>query len=143
MVSISDELANVLRIEKGIPVFGVDADESTVVPELGVSDLISYNKGCYIGQEIIARIYFRGHVAKQLKGIVFDQESGNGNFGDKELFSEDGKPAGRITSICFSPRFARRIGLAMIRYEFREAGSKLVTENDRRCQVIDVPMAKS
>ena len=44
-------------------------DETTIVPELGLDGMISYTKGCYIGQEIIARIHFRGHVAKQLTGL--------------------------------------------------------------------------
>ena len=64
-IQISDELYEVLRVENGVPRYGVDADETTIVPELGIENLISYQKGCYIGQEIIARIHFRGHIAKQ------------------------------------------------------------------------------
>src|SRR5206468_1491697 len=71
-VAISDELYETLRIEAGIPRYGVDMDETTIVPELGLDDLISYTKGCYIGQEIIARIHFRGHVAKMLTGLKLD-----------------------------------------------------------------------
>ncbi len=55
---ISDELYEILRIENGVPKYGFDADETTIVPELGSENLISYQKGCYIGQEIIARIIF-------------------------------------------------------------------------------------
>jgi folate-binding protein YgfZ len=68
---ISDELFEVLRIERGIPLYGTDMDETTIVPELGLDGLISYEKGCYIGQEIIARIHFRGHVAKKLTGLLW------------------------------------------------------------------------
>ena len=71
-IEISDELYQVLRIEQGIPLYGVDMDETTIVPEIGLPDIISYNKGCYIGQEIIARIHFRGHIAKQLRGLIFE-----------------------------------------------------------------------
>src|SRR5262249_22195008 len=67
---ISDELYEVLRIESGTPKYGVDMDETTIVPELDLEEMISYTKGCYIGQEIIARIHFRGHVAKQLTGLI-------------------------------------------------------------------------
>src|SRR5207237_7328232 len=74
-LTISDELFETLRIELGIPKYGVDMDETTIVPELGLDDLISYNKGCYIGQEVIARIHFRGHIAKELTGL-FLSESG-------------------------------------------------------------------
>jgi folate-binding protein YgfZ len=70
-VEISDELYEVLRVERGLPLYGVDMDEATIVPEIDLPDLISYNKGCYIGQEIIARIHFRGHDAKKLTGFIF------------------------------------------------------------------------
>jgi len=142
LVAISDDLANILRVEKRIPLFGTDADENTVVPELDITDLISYNKGCYIGQEIIARIHFRGHVAKILRGITFNDGDADSveDADERELFSEDGKPAGRVTSICFSPRFGKRIGLAMIRYDFREAGRRLVTARSSQCIVVDFPM---
>ncbi|MCB1025524.1 MAG: aminomethyl transferase family protein, partial [Acidobacteria bacterium] len=54
-IEICDEVYEVLRIEKGIPKYGVDMDEETVVPEVNLEDMISYQKGCYIGQEVIAR----------------------------------------------------------------------------------------
>jgi len=57
-IGISPELFETLRIESGIPRVGVDMDETTIVAELGLEDLISYTKGCYVGQEIIARIRF-------------------------------------------------------------------------------------
>ena len=114
-VEITDELYEVLRIEQGIPLYGVDMDESTIVPEIG-DDAISYNKGCYIGQEIIARIYFRGHVAKQLRGLVI--EGDNSVSSADELKSPEGKPAGKITSAAFSPKLNKTIALAFVRYEF-------------------------
>src|SRR2546428_12226658 len=81
---ISGELYEVLRIENGIPLYGVDMDETTIVPELGLDGLVSYNKGCYIGQEIIARIHFRGHIAKKLTGLTFEEEKRSG--GEEEIF---------------------------------------------------------
>jgi len=116
-VEISDELYEVLRIEQGIPLYGVDMDESTIVPELGIDGLISYNKGCYIGQEIIARIYFRGHVAKQLRGLVFEDENAEISSND-ELKSVEGKSAGKITSVVFSGYIKKKIALAFVRYDF-------------------------
>lgn len=121
---ISDELYEILRIEKGIPLYGVDMDEATIVPELGIDELISYNKGCYIGQEIIARIYFRGHVAKQLRGLIFEDENVSVNAGD-ELKSVEGKSAGKITSVTFSPKLGKTIALAFVRYEFLAEDTKL------------------
>ena len=61
-----------LRIEAGQPRYGVDMDGTNVVTE-ALDDSVSYTKGCYIGQEIIARIKYRGHVAKKLSGIRFQQ----------------------------------------------------------------------
>jgi folate-binding protein YgfZ len=123
-VEVGDELYEVLRIEGGIPLYGVDMDETTIVPELGFDGLISYNKGCYIGQEIIARIHFRGHIAKQLTGLIFEDESASVNPGD-ELKSADGKNAGKITSVTFSPKLAKTIALAFVRYDYLAEGTEL------------------
>jgi len=120
-VEISEELYEVLRIENGIPKYGVDADETTIVPELGIADLISYNKGCYIGQEIIARIHFRGHIAKQLTGLILEAEAKRGD----ELKLLDGKNAGKITSVIFSPKLDRFIALAYVRYDYLAEGTEL------------------
>lgn len=125
-VEISDELYEVLRIEKGVPLYGVDIDETTIVPELGLDGLISYNKGCYIGQEIIARIYFRGHVAKQLRGLVLSEEL---RVRSKEQLLElktpEGKNAGRITSVCYSPKLKKNIALGYVRYDYLAEGTEL------------------
>lgn len=111
---ISDELYEVLRIENGTPLYGVDMDETTIVPELGIEELISYQKGCYIGQEIIARIHFRGHVAKQLTGLILDAKAAPND----ELKSLDGKNAGKVTSVTFSPKLEKFIALAYVRYDY-------------------------
>lgn len=141
LVVMSEGLTEAFRLERGFPVFGVDADESTVVPELGITDLISYNKGCYIGQEIVARIHFRGHVAKMMRGLVFADEVKDPMelVDDEILLSPDGKQGGRVTSLSFSPGMDRLIALATIRYEFRESGTELVTSKGRKCVVSGLP----
>jgi folate-binding protein YgfZ len=124
---ISPELFEVLRIESGMPKYGVDMDENTIVPELGFEEMISYTKGCYIGQEIIARIHFRGHVAKRLMGIM--SEPGAADAGlepNADLTTEDGKNAGRITSVTYSPKLGTEIALAFVRYDYLEPGTPLV-----------------
>ena len=120
---ISDEVYEVLRVENGVPQYAVDADETTIVPELG-DEMISYNKGCYIGQEIIARIHFRGHVAKRLTGLIFEGENAEVKPGD-ELKSLDDKNAGKITSVTFSPKLGKTIALAFVRYDFLAEGTGL------------------
>ena len=120
-VEISDELYETLRIENGIPKYGVDAGETTIIPELGIENLISYNKGCYIGQEIIARIHFRGHIAKQFTGLILEKQAKS----NEELKSFDGKNAGRITSVTFSPQLEKYIALAFVRYDYLAEGTRL------------------
>ena len=142
-VEITDELHEVLRIENGIPKDGVDMDETTIVPELGLEGLISYNKGCYIGQEIIARIHFRGHVAKQLTGLVLSvpPASADGLTPGTELKTVDGKNAGRITSVTYSPKLAKTIALAYVRYDHLAEGTELKAA-DATATVMDLPFIR-
>jgi folate-binding protein YgfZ len=131
-IEISEELYKTLRIESGIPKYGVDMDETTIVPELGIDGLISYNKGCYIGQEIIARIHFRGHVAKQLTGLILTNVTAEPDAvsAGAELSTPDGKNAGRITSVTFSPTLKATIALGYVRYDFLADGTELRASNN-------------
>ena len=126
-VEVPGDVYETIRIESGIPLYGVDMDETTIVPELGLDGLVSYNKGCYIGQEIIARIRFRGHVAKQLTGLMAsDAGRGPADFAPgTELMSTDGKNAGRITSVAFSPTLGKAVALAYVRYDYLTEGTEL------------------
>jgi len=133
-VTISNELYETLRIESGIPKYGVDMDETTIVPELGIEEMISYKKGCYVGQEIIARIHFRGHVAKQLDGLVLEATLPAGS----ELMSSDGKNAGRITSVAYSPKLDKTIALAFVRYDYVAEGTELMADG-KKAIVTDLP----
>ncbi|MBD0325933.1 MAG: aminomethyl transferase family protein, partial [Pyrinomonadaceae bacterium] len=94
------EALETLRIEAGQPRHNVDMDESNVVLETGLDEAISYTKGCYIGQEIIARIHWRGHVAKRLAGLSF--EDGSEVSTGAKVRTPDGKEIGRVTSSAFS-----------------------------------------
>jgi aminomethyltransferase len=138
-VTIPEDVYETLRIENGVPKYGGDMDETTIVPELGLEGLISYTKGCYIGQEIIARIHFRGHVAKQLTGLVSEPGAvATGFVPGTELKSIDGKNAGRITSATSSPRLKKDIALAYVRYDYLKEGTDLVAA-DRRVTVKKLP----
>jgi folate-binding protein YgfZ len=126
-VEIGPDLHETLRIESGTLKYGVDYDDATIVPELGLEGLISYTKGCYIGQEIIARIHFRGHVAKRLTGLVIDtsgSEPAELSAG-VELTAADGRNAGRITSVTFSPTLGSVIAIAVVRFDHLEPGTIL------------------
>jgi len=140
--TISEGLYQTLRIENGVPKFGVDMDETTIVPELGLQGMISYTKGCYIGQEIIARIHFRGHVAKQLSGLMAESEpQATGFLPGAELKSADGKNAGRINSMVYSPGLEKNIALAYVRYDYLEEGTEL-TAGDQLVNVKKLPFFK-
>ncbi len=158
-VEISDELYEILRIEKGIPKYGVDMDEDTVVSELNIDGLISYKKGCYIGQEVIARIHFRGKPAKQLRGLVFEDDDhpdteaptlGKKEGGESvpsavavglswELKSMDEKNAGHITSVAFSPKLERTIALGYVRSAFLDDGIELKIAS-KKARVSGLPL---
>ncbi|MEO6050062.1 MAG: glycine cleavage T C-terminal barrel domain-containing protein [Pyrinomonadaceae bacterium] len=136
---ISADLYETLRIESGVPKYGVDMDETTIVPELGLDGLISFNKGCYIGQEIIARIHFRGHVAKRLTGLKSEPGAiATGFSTGAELTTVDGRNAGRITSVAFSPRLEKTIALAFVRYDYLANGTQLLLA-DTNTTVSDLP----
>jgi folate-binding protein YgfZ len=106
----------ILRIEAGVSRYGVDMDETNVVTEAALDDAVSYTKGCYVGQEIIARIKYRGHVAKKLSGLAFDQAVKVEV--DAAIKSADGKEVGRITSVTYSPHLGRTIALGYLKYDY-------------------------
>lgn len=133
-VQISDDLYEILRIESAVPKYSVDMDETTVVPELGLDGLISYNKGCYIGQEIIARIHFRGHVAKQMTGLILSKDVAAGT----ELTTPEGKPAGRLTSVTHSPKLEKTISLGYVRYDSLAVETRLLA-GDAEATVVGLP----
>ena len=140
-VEISDALYEVLRIENGVPLYGVDMDETTVVLETGLDEAVSFTKGCYIGQEIIARIHFRGHVAKKLTGLIFEDESADVKPGD-EIKSFEDKNAGKITSLTFSPKLGKTIALGLVRYDFLAEETEVKVGN-HKARVINLPFIKS
>src|SRR5215813_4714485 len=86
-----------LRIEAGIPVYGIDVDESNMMLETGLADAVSFQKGCYTGQEAVAMATYRGHVSKRLSGLVVSGDQVPVH-GDKIAWPETGKEIGYITS---------------------------------------------
>ncbi|HEX8176434.1 MAG TPA: aminomethyltransferase family protein [Pyrinomonadaceae bacterium] len=133
----------ILRVEAGLPRFGVDIDETKVVLETGLDDAVSFTKGCYIGQEIIARIHFRGHVAKRLAGIMLDTEAGV-SAGDK-IRTAEGKEIGWITSAAHSPSLSRTVALGYVKYDYLQPGTPLrVMSNDEEMEahVSELPFVR-
>lgn len=112
----------IARVEAGRPEWGVDMDEATIPQEanLDVLNAISFTKGCYTGQELVARVHFRGHVNRTLRGLKY---TGGLPPVGASLFDATGKAVGDITSGAASPRLGA-IGLGMVRREV-ESGATL------------------
>ncbi len=114
----------IARVEHGRPEFGLDMDENTIPQEANLDDwhAISYTKGCYTGQETVARVHFRGHVNRHLRGLRFD--AANGLPPGAELFDAEGNVVGDVRSSVLSPRLGP-IALGMVRREIA-SGTVLV-----------------
>ena len=112
----SQETWGIARIESGRPEGGTDMDESTLPQEANFDELgaISYTKGCYIGQETVARVHFRGHVNRFLRRMRFVTRPAPPK--GAELVDETGKVIGEIRSAALSPRFGG-VALGMVRRE--------------------------
>ena len=106
----------IARIEAGRPEWGVDMDENTLPQEANMEELeaISFTKGCYTGQETVARVHFRGHVNRHLRGLRFVAREAPPPAA--QIFAESGKVVGDVRSAAFSPRLGG-VALAMLRRE--------------------------
>ena len=104
------QATEIVRVEAGIPRFGIDMDNNTLPPEANLETrAISYTKGCYIGQEIIARIRTYGRVNRTFVGYCLDADLATGT----QLDDDSGKTVGTLTSVIDSPRFGPiALGLA-------------------------------
>lgn len=117
-----------LRIEAGWPVYGREADDGVLLPELPLLPFVSYTKGCYIGQEVVVRIRDRGHVNRLLRGLVADGDVVP-EPGDPVL--ADGREIGRVTSAAWSPGLKRPVALAIVRRE-HEPGARVAVRRAER-----------
>ena len=131
-----------LRIEAGTPVFPEDIGPSVLLPEVPFAHLVSYAKGCYIGQEVIVRIRDRGHVNRLLRGLVLEGET----------VPEAGAPVlagdaeiGKVTSAAWSYSLGRSVALALVRRQHADAGTAVtvrVEDAAVRATVADLPFAR-
>jgi folate-binding protein YgfZ len=126
--TISAETLEVLRIEARMPKWGVDMDENTIPNEAGLeARAISYDKGCYIGQETIARIKTYGHVNRRLVQMAVTGEGAPAR-GDKLL--AEGREVGHVTSAAHSSRLGKPLALGYVRRDFATAGVTLKCNNE-------------
>ena len=129
---------NMLRLEAGIPWFGTDFDEHQIPQEARVeSTHISFTKGCYTGQEIVERVRSRGHVNRRLAGLLFS--SAEAPQSGMPVFAVNGAEAGHVTRAAFSPLAGKAIGMAYLRREYLEPGTKLRC-GTAEAEVIELPL---
>lgn len=125
LVTIHQNAVETLRIEAAIPRYGIDFDDSYLLPEAGLEHAVSYTKGCFPGQEILARLDSRGNVAKKLTGFELKGEKVPAK-GDKIIV--DGKEEGFVTSAAFSPTLKKTIALGYIKIETLKPGREVTVE---------------
>ena len=120
-----------LRIEAGIPRYGTELTDAVIPLEAELERAIDFEKGCYIGQEIVARMKYRGHPNRLLRGIQIDTEN-TAHACPKfplgtRVFNGD-RAVGWITSAAFAPTLEKFVALGYVRMAVTEAGSRVQIE---------------
>jgi folate-binding protein YgfZ len=109
---IDEATAEILRVESGRPRYGVELDETVIPQEAGLNDrAVSFTKGCYVGQETVARLFYRGKPNRHLRGLRLTKPADRG-----APLTLDGREVGRLGSAVVSPRLGP-VGLALVRRE--------------------------
>ncbi len=131
---VSAEAAEILRIESGTPRFGAEMDTGTMPAEAGIVETaVDFEKGCYIGQETVARLYYRGKPNRHLRGLRLSGPAPSGTplrLGEKEV--------GTVGGSCVSPAHGR-IALAVLRREAEPGAELAVGEDGVTARVVDLP----
>lgn len=122
------EALEIARLEAGLPREGVDVTDNNILLEAGYEKAVSYTKGCYLGQEIIARIHWRGQPARQLRGLLLDAAEPPAK--GTELWAADGKKIGEITSSVRSFALEQIIALGYVHRYYLTAGTQFTLKRD-------------
>ena len=131
---VSEPAAEIVRVESGRPRFGLDMGSESMPAEAGITDrAVNFEKGCYIGQEPVARLHYRGKPNRTLRGLRLSQPARPGDplrLGDREV--------GRIGTACLSPAFGP-IALAIVRREAAEGDRLEVDDGGVTAEVVGLP----
>lgn len=119
---------NIVRLENGHPRFGVDFSENNLPQETQISQALHFQKGCYLGQEIVERVRSRGHVNKILVPLAIDATAAPAQ-GAKVVADE--KEVGEIRSSAYSPALQQVVALAFLRAEHARDGAVLSVDGQR------------
>ena len=139
--AVDGSLLDVLRVEAGLPLYGVDVDDTTTLPELGEKG-IDYDKGCYVGQEVVAKIKYIGHVNRRFVGLKL---SGTDLPLLRSRVTKGDKEVGYVTSAVHSPALDSPIALAFVRFGSDKAGTEVEVAIDgspHPATVVDLPFVK-
>jgi folate-binding protein YgfZ len=136
---VSEEAVEQVRVEAGTPLFGADLTDSTIPIELGLTErAISFDKGCYMGQEVIARVTHRGRVNRHLRGLRLAADAPVETPAPLHVGS---KKVGSLTSCVRSPRVGAVVGLGLVHRKHMEAGTELTLgEGGPVAIVCDLPL---
>jgi folate-binding protein YgfZ len=135
-VTVSENAAEALRVERGRPRFGLDMDETTIPQEAALNDrAVSFTKGCYVGQETVARLHWRGKPNRHLRGLRL---SASVEPGEQLHLGE--RAVGRIGTAALSPVLGP-IALALIRREAEPGATVSVGEHGVTAEVVELPFA--
>jgi folate-binding protein YgfZ len=130
----SEAAAEIVRVERGRPRYGIDLDETAIPQEAGLNErAVSFTKGCYVGQETVARLYYKGKPNRHLRGLRL---SGQAKRGAELRLGE--RPVGHLGSAVLSPTFGA-IGLALVRREAEPGATVTVGEQGIAATVVELP----
>jgi len=133
VVPVAEAAVECLRVEHGRPRYGIDLDDSVIPQEAGLNDrAVSFTKGCYVGQETVARLYYRGKPNRQLRGLRLSEAASPG-----EELTFDGRTVGHLATVAQSPRFGV-IALALVRRE-AAPGSTVAVGDSVTATVTELP----
>jgi folate-binding protein YgfZ len=137
VAAVSEAVAECLRVESGRPRFGVDLDDTVIPQEAGLNErAVSFTKGCYVGQETVARLHYRGKPNRHLRGLRLGADAAG--TGDELTF--EGRVVGRLGSVALSPRFGP-IALALVRREAPVGSVVAVGDGTAQGEVVELPFS--
>ena len=125
-VPMGEQAAETIRVEQGVPSYGRELGEEYNPLEAGLLPYVSFDKGCYIGQEVVVRLNTYLKVQKRLMGVALDGE----RFEAGSRLEADGKDVGFLTSVVDSPALGRPLALGFLRTGHSEAGLPVVVRSD-------------
>jgi tRNA-modifying protein YgfZ len=133
---VSEQAAECVRVEHGRPRFGIDIDQTTIPQEAGLNErAVSFTKGCYVGQETVARLHWRGKPNRHLRGLRLSAPASSGD----QLYLGE-RVVGQVGSFALSPHHGP-IAMALVRREAEPGATVLVGDSAATAEVVELPFS--